>query len=162
MSVQSLKWRMPLIAAVVAISLYYAIPPFDPDGSGPKEGKIKLGLDLQGGMHLILRVDTSNLSEKAKEDAPLRAMEIIRELEPWPRGVYSGALGLFGAHGEVELGLPIRTATVRGDQLSYHAGGGIVADSDPDRELAETWLKTAALRRALGEHTAEHQQCSSG
>lgn len=78
MSAQSLKWRMPLIAAVVAISLYYAIPPFDPDGTGPKEGKIKLGLDLQGGMHLILRVDTSNLSEKAKEDAPLRAMEIIR------------------------------------------------------------------------------------
>ncbi len=78
MSSQSLKWRMPLIAAVVAVSLYYAIPPLDPDGSGPKEGKIKLGLDLQGGMHLILRVDTSKLSAKAKEDAPARAMEIIR------------------------------------------------------------------------------------
>ena len=78
MSTQSLKWRMPLIAAVVALSLYYAMPPLDPDGPGPKEGKIKLGLDLQGGMHLILRVDTSKLSAKAKEDAPARAMEIIR------------------------------------------------------------------------------------
>lgn len=78
MSAQSLKWKMPLIAAAVAVCFFYSIPPFDPDGAGPKEGKIKLGLDLQGGMHLILRVDTSNLSEKAKEDAPLRAMEILR------------------------------------------------------------------------------------
>lgn len=69
---------MPLIAAVIAVTLFYAMPPFDPDGKGPKEGKIKLGLDLQGGMHLILRVDTSKLDEKAKEDAPARAMEIIR------------------------------------------------------------------------------------
>ena len=69
---------MPLITAVVAVTLFYSMPPFDSDGPGPKEGKIKLGLDLQGGMHLILRVDTSNLSAKAKADAPARAMEIIR------------------------------------------------------------------------------------
>ncbi len=78
MTQQSLKWRMPLIALVVGVSLYYAIPPFDPDGPGPKEGKIKLGLDLQGGMHLILRVDTSQLPPKAQEDAATRAIEIIR------------------------------------------------------------------------------------
>ena len=78
MTSQSLKWRIPLIAAVVAACFYYAMPPFDPDGSGPKQGKIKLGLDLQGGMQLILRVDTSKLPEKDKADATLRAMEIIR------------------------------------------------------------------------------------
>lgn len=78
MTQKSLKWRVPLIAAIVAISFFYAYPPFDPDGSGPKEGKIKLGLDLQGGMHLVLRVDASKLDEKAREDATPRAMEIIR------------------------------------------------------------------------------------
>ncbi len=78
MNHSSLKWRVPLIACVVAIALFYAIPPFDPDGTGPKQGKIKLGLDLQGGMHLVLRVDTSKLDEKAKADATDRAIEIIR------------------------------------------------------------------------------------
>ena len=78
MDQKSLNWRLPLIAVVTAISLYYAYPPFDPDGSGPRQGKIKLGLDLQGGMHLVLRVDTSKLAENAREDATIRAMEIIR------------------------------------------------------------------------------------
>lgn len=78
MNSASLKWRVPLIAIVIAVTCFYAFPPFDPDGPGPKDGKIKLGLDLQGGMHLILRVDTSALDERAKEDAPVRAMEIIR------------------------------------------------------------------------------------
>ncbi len=78
MTTQGMKWRVPLIAAVVAISLYYAVPPIDPDGSGPKQGKIKLGLDLLGGMQLVLKVDTSRLTAKAAEDAALRAMEIVR------------------------------------------------------------------------------------
>ncbi|MBI4432780.1 MAG: protein translocase subunit SecD [Candidatus Omnitrophica bacterium] len=78
MSTQSLKWRLPLIALIVGSCLYYAIPPFDPDGAGPKEGKIKLGLDLQGGMHLVLRVDTSSIDPRYREDAAVRAMEIIR------------------------------------------------------------------------------------
>lgn len=78
MTSKSLKWRMPLIVVVAAISLYYAIPPFDPDAAGPKEGKIKLGLDLQGGMDLLLRVDMSKLPEADREDASLRAVEIIR------------------------------------------------------------------------------------
>jgi SecD/SecF fusion protein len=69
---------MPLIAVVIAVSLYYAIPPFDPDGKGPKEGKIKLGLDLQGGMDLTLRVDMTKLDEAAQKDAADRVIEIIR------------------------------------------------------------------------------------
>ncbi len=93
----------------------------------------------------------------------IRAMEIIRELEPWPRGPYTGAFGAFHPDGDLELGLAIRTAVVRDGTVSWHAGGGIVADSDPDAELAEAWLKTAALRLALGEESpADLGQCSSG
>ncbi len=73
-----LKWGVPLIALVTAVSLYYALPPIDPDGAGPKEGKIKLGLDLQGGMDLVLRVDMSKLDEEAKKDATDRVIEIVR------------------------------------------------------------------------------------
>jgi anthranilate/para-aminobenzoate synthase component I len=91
-----------------------------------------------------------------------RAMAIIAELEPLPRGVYTGALGLVDPRGDLELGLPIRTAVVTGGRLCWHAGGGIVLDSDPDRELAEAWLKTAALRWALGEAPAALDPCSSG
>ncbi|MGH7198218.1 MAG: protein translocase subunit SecD [Candidatus Omnitrophota bacterium] len=75
---KALKWKMPLIAAIAAVAITYAIPPFDPDGAGPKEGKIKLGLDLQGGMDLVLRVDLDKVPEIDREDASARAMEIIR------------------------------------------------------------------------------------
>ena len=78
MTTRTLKWRIPLVAAVVAIALYLAYPPFDPDGTGPGEGKLKLGLDLQGGMHLVLRVETETLPEEEREDATERALEIIR------------------------------------------------------------------------------------
>ncbi|HEV7730655.1 MAG TPA: anthranilate synthase component I family protein [Candidatus Binatia bacterium] len=93
----------------------------------------------------------------------IRAMEIIAELEDGPRGVYTGALGLLDPRGDVELALPIRTGVVRDGVVRWHAGGGIVADSSPERELAEAWLKTAALRLALGERLhPELEQCSSG
>ena len=93
----------------------------------------------------------------------VRAMEIIRELEPSPRGVYTGAFGLLHAGGDLELGLAIRTAVVAEGSVRWGAGGGIVADSDPERELAEAWLKTAALRLALGEEARpELELCSSG
>ena len=78
MTTQSLRWRMPLIAVVMAVCFYYAYPPFDLHGAHPRPGKIKLGLDLQGGIHLTLRVDTSKLPENAKFDAVSRAIEIIR------------------------------------------------------------------------------------
>jgi para-aminobenzoate synthetase component 1 len=91
-----------------------------------------------------------------------RAMEIIAELEPEPRGFYTGAIGLVDARGHCELGLPIRTAVVRDGVLAYHAGGGIVVDSDADRELDECWLKTAAVRAALAADAATLDRCSSG
>jgi para-aminobenzoate synthetase component I len=92
-----------------------------------------------------------------------RAMEIIGELEPWARGPYTGAIGLFHPEGDLELGLAIRTAVIGAGAVRYHAGGGIVVDSDPERELAEAWLKTAAIRLALGEDAdAGRARCSSG
>jgi para-aminobenzoate synthetase component 1 len=93
-----------------------------------------------------------------------RAMEIIEELEPWPREAYTGAIGLFHPRGDLELGLAIRTAVVADGVARYHAGGGIVVDSEPERELDEAWLKTAALRLALGEDTRREigRRCSSG
>jgi para-aminobenzoate synthetase component 1 len=127
--------------------------------------------------HLVSRVaarlrDGIGLAELLRATFPggsitgapkLRAMEIIDELEPWPRGAYTGAVGLFHPGGDLELALAIRTATVAGGHLCYHAGGGIVVDSEPERELAESWLKTAALRLALGEEAEpELQRCSSG
>ena len=90
-----------------------------------------------------------------------RAMEIIAELEHGPRGFYTGAIGLLDPRGNCELGLPIRTGVVRDGVLQYHAGGGIVVDSDADRELDECWLKTAAIRAALTDDTAL-DRCSSG
>jgi anthranilate/para-aminobenzoate synthase component I len=89
-------------------------------------------------------------------------MQIIAELEPSPRGVYTGTLGVIAPDGDLELALPIRTAVVRDGRVAWHAGGGIVADSDPARELAEAWLKTAAIRLALDERSAELDRCSSG
>jgi anthranilate/para-aminobenzoate synthase component I len=79
----------------------------------------------------------------------IRAMEIIEELEPCPRGLYTGAIGWSDLRGASRFNLAIRTAVLNQQGLSYHAGGGIVADSDPQREYDETLLKSEALFRAL-------------
>ncbi len=78
-----------------------------------------------------------------------RAREIIRELEPGPRGPYTGATGWLDARGDVELAIAIRTALVRGSRVEYGTGAGIVADSDPEAEWRETLLKAEALNRVL-------------
>jgi para-aminobenzoate synthetase component 1 len=79
----------------------------------------------------------------------VRAMQIIDELEPSARGVYTGALGWLGAGGTLDLAIAIRTATLAGGRLTLSVGGGVVADSTPERELEETEEKAAAWRRAL-------------
>jgi para-aminobenzoate synthetase component 1 len=79
----------------------------------------------------------------------LRAMEIIRELEPVGRGAYTGALGWIGAHG-LQLNIVIRSAVVSGGQVLVQAGAGIVADSIPEREWRESLRKAAAVRLAFG------------
>jgi para-aminobenzoate synthetase component I len=81
-----------------------------------------------------------------------RAMEIIDELEPVCRGPYTGALGFIGFNRESQLSIVIRTAICRGSLAYYHAGAGIVADSDPEAEYAETLAKAQGLFEALGCH----------
>ncbi len=79
----------------------------------------------------------------------VRAMEIIDELEPVPRGLYGGTVGYFGARGDMDHAITIRTLVFAGDRYCYQAGAGIVADSTPDAEHAEVLAKGAALKRAL-------------
>lgn len=79
----------------------------------------------------------------------IRAMEIIREIEGGPRGVYCGALGWLGYNGESSFNIAIRTLAREGGRLVYQVGAGIVADSDPEREYDETLHKAAGIRLAL-------------
>jgi anthranilate/para-aminobenzoate synthase component I len=74
-----------------------------------------------------------------------RAMEVIAQLEPWRRGAYTGAFGWLGRDGRLELAMAIRTMVWQGDEGEYFAGGGIVADSSPERELEETRWKATQL-----------------
>jgi len=68
----------------------------------------------------------------------IRCMEIIAELEGAARGAYTGSLGYLNRDGTMDLNILIRTMTLRGRQIGFRAGGGIVADSIPERELEET------------------------
>jgi anthranilate synthase component 1 len=79
----------------------------------------------------------------------VRAMQIIDELEPVSRGLYGGTVGYFGARGGMDHAITIRTLVFRGDEYSYQAGAGIVADSDPQREHEEVLAKSGAMARAL-------------
>ena len=79
----------------------------------------------------------------------LRAMEIIAELEPSRRGVYCGSLGYWSTTGEMDTSIAIRTAVVRDGRLYFSAGGGIVADSDPEQEYQETLDKVRSMIDAL-------------
>ncbi|HEX6397071.1 MAG TPA: anthranilate synthase component I family protein [Steroidobacteraceae bacterium] len=79
----------------------------------------------------------------------VRAMEIIDELEPVRRGLYGGTVGYFGAHGDMDQAITIRTLVFRGDEYSYQAGAGVVADSVPVTEYEEVIAKSGAMARAL-------------
>jgi len=79
----------------------------------------------------------------------IRAMEIIDELEPTARSVYTGAIGYIGFDGAMDLSIVIRTILVREGTAYFQAGGGIVADSDPAMEYQETLHKARALSDAL-------------
>jgi anthranilate synthase component 1 len=79
----------------------------------------------------------------------VRAMQLIDELEPVRRGLYGGTIGYFGAQGDMDQAITIRTLVFNGDEYSFQAGAGIVADSDPDAEYDEVRAKGAALVRAL-------------
>jgi len=78
---KNLKWKALLVVEVVSFAIWIGYPPLaihNKDGKVIKEGKVNLGLDLMGGMHLVLKVDTSKLTPEEAKDAPDRALEIIR------------------------------------------------------------------------------------
>jgi anthranilate synthase component 1 len=79
----------------------------------------------------------------------IRAMEIIDELEPVKRGVYSGAVGYLGWNGNMDTAIAIRTAVIKDGQLHIQAGAGVVADSIPELEWKETMNKGRAVFRAV-------------
>src|SRR6185369_13750082 len=79
----------------------------------------------------------------------VRAMEIIAELEPTARGPYCGSLGYFGFDGSMDLSILIRTITASRGYWQFPVGGGIVAQSSPEREYEETWHKAEGMLRAL-------------
>jgi anthranilate synthase component 1 len=79
----------------------------------------------------------------------IRAMELIEEIEPQPRGLYAGTVGYFGHGGTMDQAIAIRTLVFQDGQYSYQAGAGIVADSVPELEHAEIMAKGAALEAAL-------------
>lgn len=105
-------------------------------------------LDAEAGPVDLLR---ATLPGGSITGAPkIRAMEIIAELEPTARGPYCGNLGYIGFDGNLDLNILIRTFFVSGPKVSFQAGGGIVADSDPETEYLETLHKARPLFAALG------------
>ena len=106
------------------------------------EGKLREGLDALAVLRATFPAGTVSGAPK------VRAMEIIDELEPVKRGIYAGAVGYLGFHGDMDLAIAIRTAVVKDGQIHVQAGAGIVADSDPDAEWNETQSKARAMLRA--------------
>ena len=86
---------------------------------------------------------------KVKGHPKEAAIDLIERLEPFPRGYYTGAIGFVDRAGGLSLSVAIRTARLVGGTLDYFAGGGIVYDSDPQREVAETELKARGFLEAV-------------
>ena len=80
----------------------------------------------------------------------VRCMQVIAELERAGRGAYTGAFGWLNRDGDLDLNILIRSAGIEGRHLRFRTGAGIVADSDPQRELEETRAKARGMLRALG------------
>jgi len=79
----------------------------------------------------------------------IRAMQLLEELEPVRRHIYTGAIGWIGWNGDADWNIAIRTATATGDAIHWSAGGGITGDSDPEAEYDESLAKAEGLRAAL-------------
>jgi anthranilate synthase component 1 len=114
-------------------------------------------------MHMVSRVSGKLSAGKTAADAfnaafpagtvsgapKVRALELIFEHEPTPRGAYAGAAGFLGFDGNAEFCITLRTAVARDGLLTYQAGAGIVADSVPEKEFAETIHKAGAIESAI-------------
>jgi len=107
------------------------------------EGKLVHGKDCYDVVRASFPAGTVSGAPK------VRAMEIIEELEPNRRGPYAGAVGYVSFSGNLDTCINIRTVVLRGDQAFIQVGAGIVADSDPEREYAETLSKAQAMFKAV-------------
>jgi anthranilate synthase component 1 len=106
------------------------------------EGRLREGEDALSALLAGLPAGTVSGAPK------IRAMEIIDELETEKRGVYAGGVGWFGAGGDMDLCIALRTAVLKDGVMYVQAGGGVVHDSDAEAERMETIHKSRALRRA--------------
>ena len=107
------------------------------------EGQLKTGTDSYDLFMSAFPAGTVSGAPK------IRAMQIISELEPGPRGPYAGAVGYFGFSGNMDFCITIRTITINKDKLSIQVGAGIVADSSPANEYEETIRKAGAMFKAI-------------
>jgi len=80
----------------------------------------------------------------------VRCMQLLAQFEGTPRDAYTGSMGYLGTDGSLDLNILIRSLTVHGSHIEFRTGAGIVADSQPDAELAETRAKAHGMLRALG------------
>ena len=108
------------------------------------EGRLPRGRDAVHTIRTCLNVGTLSGAPK------LRAIELIREIETQPRGPYGGAVGYLTGRGEMDSAVVIRSALVKDGIARVRAGAGVVADSDPAAEAAETRAKASAILTALG------------
>ncbi len=106
-------------------------------------GKLKDGLSYADVLRATFPAGTVSGAPK------IRALEVIRELEPIKRNVYAGSIGYISWHGDADTAIAIRTAVIQDGKLHVQAGAGIVYDSDPQKEWEETMNKGRALFRAV-------------
>jgi anthranilate synthase component 1 len=116
------------------------------------EGRLAPGLDAVDVLKASFPAGTVTGAPK------VRAMQIIDELEPVKRGVYSGAVGYLGFNGDMDVAIAIRTAVVKDGLMHAQAAAGVVADSDPRSEWQETLHKARALLRAAEIAAQAHGQ----
>jgi anthranilate synthase component 1 len=103
-------------------------------------GRLRYGLDAVDLLRATFPAGTLTGAPK------IRAMEIIEELEPVRRGVYGGAVGYIDYRGDMDVCIAIRTVLIKDGNIYLQAGGGVVADSDPEAEYLETLDKARAIR----------------
>ena len=130
----------------VHVPQLYQIETFPTLHHGVSVVRGKLRADCDGLDAFIAAFPCGSISGAPK----IRAMQIINELEPEPRGAAMGAIGYFGFDGSMEWSVAIRTATLVKGRAIFNVGGGIVADSQPASEYDEMRLKARALWTALG------------
>ncbi|HBD20960.1 MAG TPA: anthranilate synthase component I [Arenimonas sp.] len=108
-------------------------------------GKVRGGVGFAEVLKATFPAGTVSVAPK------IRALEVIRELEPVKRNIYSGAVGYLNWWGDADTAIAIRTAVIQDGRLHVQAGAGIVHDSDPQKEWEETMNKGRALFRAVAQ-----------